>query len=80
MTTCSPHRGCDRLEENAMTASYVHPSSAVEQQNPLRSALSRSFHVIFIVAVTVGSLAGTVLVLWLLKMLAASRYGIYFGI
>jgi hypothetical protein len=30
--------------------------------------------------VTVGVLAGTGLVLWLLKMLATSRYGIYFGV
>jgi hypothetical protein len=80
MTTYSPRRGRDRLEENAMTASDIHPSTAVDQQNPLRSALSRSFQVALIVAVTVGVLAGTGLVVWLLKMLATSRYGIYFGV
>jgi ABC-type spermidine/putrescine transport system permease subunit II len=62
-----------------MTASYIHPSTAVDQQNRLRSALSKSFQVAFIVTVTVGTLAGTGLVLWLLKALATSRYGIYFG-
>jgi hypothetical protein len=80
MTTCSPQRGCDRHEENAMTASYIRPSTAVDQQNRLRSVLSRSFHVAFIVTVTVGALAGTGLVLWLLRLLATSRYGIYFGV
>jgi hypothetical protein len=80
MTTCSPQRGRDRHEENAMTASSIRSSTAVDQQNPLRSALSRSFQVAFIVTVTVGALAGAGLVLWLLKMLATSRYGIYFGV
>lgn len=63
-----------------MTASNIHPSTAVDQQNPLRSALSGSFRVAFIVTVTLGTLAGTGLVLWLLKALATSRYGVYFGI
>ena len=63
-----------------MTASNTHPSTAVDQQNPLRSALSRSFRVAFIVTVTLGTLAGTGLVLWLLKALATSRYGVYFGV
>jgi hypothetical protein len=80
MTTYSPQRGRDRHEERAMTVSNIHPSTAVDQQNPLRSALSRSFQVAFIVTVTLGALAGTGLVLWLSKVLATSRYGIYFGV
>lgn len=63
-----------------MTASNIHPSTAVDQQHPLRSALSRSFGVAFMVTVTLGTLAGTGLVLWLLKALATSRYGVYFGV
>ncbi|OBH83826.1 hypothetical protein [Mycobacterium scrofulaceum] len=63
-----------------MTADDIHPSTAVDQQNPLRSALSRSLRAAFIVAVTGGTLAGTGVVLWLLKALATSRYGIYFGV
>ncbi|WP_279627659.1 hypothetical protein [Mycobacterium paraffinicum] len=43
-------------------------------------ALSRSFRAAFIVAVTGGTLAGTALVLWLLKALATSSYGVYFGV
>jgi hypothetical protein len=46
---------------------------------PLRSALSKSFQAAFIGTVTLGILAGTGLVLWLLKALATSTYGIYFG-
>ncbi|BBZ69678.1 hypothetical protein MPRS_07710 [Mycobacterium paraseoulense] len=65
---------------NAMTASNIRPSTAVDQQNPLRSALSTGFRVAFIVTVTLGTLAGTGLVLWLLKALATSRYGVYFGV
>ncbi|BBY00976.1 hypothetical protein [Mycobacterium seoulense] len=63
-----------------MTASNIRPSTTVDQQNPLRSALSTIFRVAFIVTVTLGTLAGTGLVLWLLKALAASRYGVYFGV
>ena len=63
-----------------MTAGNILPSTAVAQQNPLRSALFRSFQVAFIVTVTLGTLAGTGLVLWLLKVLATSKYGIYFGV
>lgn len=58
----------------------MNPSTAVDQQNPLRSAFSRAFRAAFIVAVTGGTLAGTGLVLWLLKALATSRYGVYFGV
>ncbi|OBH16569.1 hypothetical protein A9X03_21060 [Mycobacterium sp. E1715] len=67
-------------EESAMAASDIHPSPAVDQQKPLRSALFKSFRAAFIVAVTGGTLAGTGLVLWLLKALATSRYGVYFGV
>lgn len=63
-----------------MTADDIHPSTAVDEQNPLRSALSSSFRAAFIVAVTGGTLAGTGVVLWLLKALATSRYGVYFGV
>ncbi|OBH88410.1 hypothetical protein [Mycobacterium sp. E2733] len=63
-----------------MTASDIHPSAAADQQNPLRAALSSSFRVAFIVTVTLGTLAGTGLALWLLKALATSRYGVYFGV
>lgn len=63
-----------------MTASNIHPSTAVDRRNRLRSAFSRSFRAAFIVAVTGGTLAGTGLVLWLLKALATSRYGVYFGV
>lgn len=63
-----------------MTASNLHPSTAVDEQNRLRSALLKSVRAAFIVAVTGGTLAGTGLVLWLLKALATSRYGIYFGV
>jgi hypothetical protein len=63
-----------------MTAGNIHPSTAADEQNPLRSALSSSFQVAFIVTVTLGTLAGTGLVLWLLKVLATSKYGIYFGV
>ncbi len=63
-----------------MTASNIHPPTAVDQQHPLRSALSTSFRVAFTVTVTLGTLAGTGLVLWLLKALATSRYGVYFGV
>jgi hypothetical protein len=80
MTTYTPPQVRDRTEENAMTASNIHPSTAVDQQNRLRSALYRSFQAAFIGIVTLGVLAGTGLVLWLLKMLATSRYGIYFGV
>ncbi|OBH84824.1 MULTISPECIES: hypothetical protein [unclassified Mycobacterium] len=62
--------------DDAMTASNIHPPTAADQQNPLRSA----FRAAFIVAVTGGTLAGTGLVLWLLKALATSRYGVYFGV
>ncbi|OBF12696.1 hypothetical protein A5730_03875 [Mycobacterium sp. ACS4054] len=63
-----------------MTASNIHPSTAVDRQDPLRSAFSSGFRAAFIVAVTGGTLAGTGLVLWLLKALATSRYGVYFGV
>jgi hypothetical protein len=63
-----------------MTASNIHPPIAVDQQHPLRLALSKSFRVAFTVTVALGTLVGTGLVLCLLKALATSRYGVYFGV
>ena len=44
-----------------------------------RSAVSKSLHVLFVVTVSLGTLAGTGLVLWLLAVVATSKYGIYVG-
>ena len=46
----------------------------------LNTALSKSLQMLFVVSVTLGTLAGSGLVLWLLSVLATSRYGIYFGV
>lgn len=63
-----------------MTIGFDEPSTAIDQQPALRSALANALHVAFIAMVAVGTLAGTGLVFWLLSLLAHSSYGVYFGI
>ena len=63
-----------------MTASNIHPSTAVDQQNPLRLGVFEELPGRLHRDRDSGTLAGTGLVLWLLKALATSRYGVYFGV
>lgn len=62
-----------------MSTSYIQPQTGGNQRHDVRSAVSKSLQVLFVVTVTLGTLAGTGLVLWLLSVLATSKYGIYFG-
>jgi hypothetical protein len=62
-----------------MTTSSIQPPTGVDQQHRLRLALGNCAHVAFIVMVSLGTLAGTGIVLWLLSVLTTSSYGVYLG-
>jgi hypothetical protein len=66
-------------EENTMTADYTQPPTGVDGRDGRKSVLATSIHVAFVVLVTLGTLAGLGLILWLLSLLASSNYGVYFG-
>ncbi len=65
-----------------MANSDIQPPTGADQQHMVGSALSEAetIHVAFAAMVTLGTLAGTGVVLWLLGVLANSSYGIYFGL
>ena len=44
-----------------------------------RPAVSKNLHMLFVVTVSLGILAGTELVIWLLSVAATSKYGIFVG-
>jgi hypothetical protein len=62
-----------------MTIHHIQLPTGVDQLHGLRSVLAKSAHVAFVLMVTLGTLAGSGLVLWSLSMLAHSSYGVFFG-
>jgi nitrate reductase NapE component len=66
--------------EDIMATSDIQPTTLVDQQQVVRSAISGTLHVAFVAIVSVGLLFGTGFVFWLLSVLAHSSYGIYFGL
>jgi hypothetical protein len=63
-----------------MATSDIQPPTGADQQHMVGSAPFETIHVAFAAMVTLGMLAGTGVVLWLLSALANSSYGIYFGL
>jgi hypothetical protein len=63
-----------------MATTNIQPPTGFDQQHIVESARSEIIHVAFAAIVTLGMLAGSGMVLWLLSALAHSSYGIYFGL
>ena len=64
-----------------MANSDIQPPTGADQQHMVGSVSeTETIHVAFAAMVTLGTLAGTGVVLWLLGALANSSYGIYFGL
>ncbi|MGC2652035.1 MAG: hypothetical protein WA317_00200 [Mycobacterium sp.] len=62
-----------------MTDGYIQPPTGVDQQRGRKSVPANGLYAAFVVIVTLGTLAGLGLILWLLSLLASSNYGVYFG-